>query len=260
MKLYWVEGSGFVITSANLSASALEPGGHHEIGWFETDWRKIEMPALIRSFGRSRSLTIEELARMHRLHDEYWRAHPVVLTRTNRQKPSTYSDWHAGTQAQKWKLTWWDDPNAKLAASTRKHLKEVTGTPDYEGFMDCEEGQLKRCDWLLTFRVTGKVIKEIEWMYIDCVHKLTADERRESGYACQAVQLKRIGGQVRPPFDCKSANFQTAFREVAKKCFKPLKGEWKTLVPPTSFLNELARRIKGSSTGHFGSARRKALP
>jgi hypothetical protein len=237
-KLYWVEGVGYVVASANLSTNALGGVGLHEVGVFVDKANQVDIDALLRNLN-AKPLQHSHLEKLQVEHDRFWAA--------NKRRPKlksakrTFAEWYHGARLPKWKLAWWD-------AWGREHKSTVTavrtlfGVDAIDDFIPCSEHEIDPGDWVLCYFVTKNgAVSEVAWLYADHVHKLTKTESREEGFTHEAVQLRPPRAPMRPPFSLTSPGFLPAFRDTLK-----VYGlfELKTLVrPPAPFLRVLNARL-----------------
>jgi hypothetical protein len=199
MKLYWAQHEGFVITSANLSRRALGDTVQEEIGIFCDDPSNISIDEIVHRL-KSRRLKAPELQQLQERHDEYWASVPRTNGNGKPRKSGGFEEWYRSDRLPRWKFGWWDghDDESESTAELAHQRYDVTEIDD---FIPCERGQLKRNDWVLCFRLSrnGRVSSP-SWLRVDFVNTVTGPERTKKGYDQEAVQLRPLTPEHRPPF------------------------------------------------------------
>ena len=141
----------------------------------------------------------------------------------------------------KWKLAWWDTWQDE-ARSTSHSAQEEYGVSEIHGYMPCNEGELQDGDWVLCFLIREKaVVSTIEWMRVDFVNALTRKEQKVTGYTHQAVQLRTLTAEHRPPFKLDKV-FTRSFRAAAKQYGVGRLGQLPAGPPPSEFLRLLRKQ------------------
>jgi phosphatidylserine/phosphatidylglycerophosphate/cardiolipin synthase-like enzyme len=103
MKLYWAEGRGAIVASANLSTNALGAGGLKEVG-VRVDADAVDIERILAGLG-SRTVTSKELRRLDRLHKRYM----IKNLPTGRSgKSPSFAQWFESPSRPEWKITWID--------------------------------------------------------------------------------------------------------------------------------------------------------
>ena len=121
MKVYWAEGRGAIITSANLSTNALGSGDLKEVGVLLSD-EDIDIDHLISSL-KLRNPSKKELSDLDRLHDLFYVKNPPVNKK--RQVP-TLETWYQSIAPRLWKLGWANTPSSLLLDQQRKLQNKIT--------------------------------------------------------------------------------------------------------------------------------------
>lgn len=213
MKLYWAEDKGAIISSANLSTNALGAGNLKEIG-VVLPKGTIEIDALISKL-RPRVVSAAELRKLDRLHKLY-----VIRNRndfrTNRLGAQSFEDWYNSAHRAEWRLGWWDSIEYSASKSAKAICKKEYGVPEPHWAQACRQADCKKGDWTLSFRLTANGASTATWMFIDYVVKLTAAERRDSGYPYEAVQIWSPNRYSERPFLIDS-RFRRAFAQAVHK-------------------------------------------
>jgi len=199
MKLYWVEREGFVITSANLSRRALGDTIQEEVGIFCNDPSQVPIDTIIGRL-KSRPLQQAELRRLQQLHDEYWANVPRRKLNAPARRVLGFSEWYESGRSPQWK-TGWFDADGDESPSTARAARDMHGVGTIEDFIPCSPGQLAANDWVLCFRLDeDDRVSDPSWLRVDFIKNLTRSEVRIGGYRQEAVQLRPLGSEHRPPF------------------------------------------------------------
>ena len=200
MKLYWVEGTGFVVTSANLSKRALGDGIREEVGIHCTTPSVVPIDSIIGRLN-ARPLRRTELKRLQRQHDEYWARRPPAGSSAPRRAPSL-ARWNCAGRLPEWKLGWYDG-YANEQDSTSRAASRRSGSAAINDFLPCSKAQLSPGDWVLTFKLDhSNRPSEFDWLRVDFVNELTPLEAADTGFTHEAVQLRPLSPEHRPPFRC----------------------------------------------------------
>jgi len=199
MKLYWVEREGFVITSANLSQSALGDTIQEEIGIFCDEPSQVPIDTIVDRL-KSRPLEAAELRQLQQLHDEYWANVPRRNLNAPARRIPEFAEWYENGRSPQWKIGWFDT-NGDESPSTTRAARDMHGVGVIEDFIPCSPGQLAANDWVLCFRLDeDDRVSDPGWLRVDFIKNLTRSEVRKSGYRQEAVQLRPLGAEHRPPF------------------------------------------------------------
>jgi hypothetical protein len=241
VKLYWVEGTGYVVTSANLSRSALGARSLHEAGVFVDSTEKIDIDALLGSLN-ARAITQSELRTLQREHDLFWFRNETRATGAPKGAQS-FEQWYDGTRTRSWKLGWWDTPGDE-APSVAGYARAQYGVDAIEDYMDGAEGDYSPGDWVLTFRINADgTTANPSWLFVQDVRALDSTEFDSgTGYSHQAIQVTPLSRYTRPPFAVNTAAFRRAFRKACSS-FGIARLENSSTTPPVRFLTILRNEI-----------------
>ena len=211
MKIYWAEGKGAVVTSANLSANALGAGNLREAGVL-LPARTVDVDRIIGSI-HPRPVSGAELHRLDKVHRRFhtgkWR--PFV------QAPArTFREWYKEPARSRWKLGWWNS-GGQVSKAARQVSTERYGVRSPHTFIGCTQRQYSDYDYILTFYSQGESISNIEWMYVYFRVKVSRSDKRaySYGYPYQAVQVSTPKYCPPPPFVA-SGEFKRAFRRALR--------------------------------------------
>jgi len=209
-KIYWAEGRGAIVTSANLSRSAMGSKGLVESGVCLPDG-VVDIDKLLRPL-RPRKVTPSELAKLRRA------AAVGRASRGGGLEPLTFTVWMA-SGAGRWKWSWFDeyqeDPVCKEAVAW---ARATYGVSDPEDTQFCRVGRVQPYDWLLVVELGKRSpIRNARWMYVNNVVKVSPKEKRlyDRRWPRQAVQAQSLRSCPTPPFDV-DARFRWALRKAAR--------------------------------------------
>ena len=205
MKLFWAERRGAIIGSANLTTNALGAGGLKEMV-VTAPSTAIDIDKLISSLD-ARQVTTKALRDLDTQHGAInW------TTRGKKPAAGTYSTWRNSKFPRNWKLGWWDEVVSNSAAAVRKAKADFNAKPS-AGIVG-KKGDYRTHDWILTFGLGKRKIKEIEWLYADFVIHYSKSKSEEHPF--EAVQVQSSGRRPPPPFAL-DASFRKAFSEACEE-------------------------------------------
>ena len=183
MKVYWAEGRGAIITSANLSTNALGSGDLKEVGVLLSD-EDIDIDHLISSL-KLRNPSKKELSDLDRLHDLFYVKNPPV--RKKRQVP-TFETWYQSIAPRLWKLGWADEGTEPFSRSAKEIAKQDYGLSPY-WFVACKKNDFRKEDWVLTFMLRNNAATELAWMFVDYIVPVA---RMTNVLIPQGIRFKRF--------------------------------------------------------------------
>jgi hypothetical protein len=186
MKVYWTQGIGALVTSANLSKNALGSGNLKEVGVLLGP-HELNINCLTRSL-RAHQPTSADMERLDRLHRKYVVRNRLAHSRT---RTLSYDQWYNDKLRSEWKLGWWNSTGPIALEAKRRTKEEYNRYP--EDFIAARRGDYKEGEWILTFKLL-KTPGNVKWLFAHYVVKV---QKREKGYdpeypvqAVQALQLK----------------------------------------------------------------------
>jgi hypothetical protein len=212
MKMYWAEGAGAIITSANLSTNALGVGNLKEIG-IKLPSKAVDIDRIVSTL-RSRPVSAAELRKLDRLHNLF-----VVKNRGSfpaAAKSQSFEEWYASLHRQEWKLGWWYAPTYRLSSNTKAILRETYEVREPHFWQTCTRREFTQGDWMLSFQSAEGGAKSVAWMFVDFVARLTRAEAKRSGYECETVQIWPSNRYPERPFLIDS-KFRRAFSNAIKQ-------------------------------------------
>jgi hypothetical protein len=195
MKLYWAEGLGAVVTSANLSTNALGAGGLKEVGVLLSD-SSIDIDRILSSL-KMRRPSEKELDRLDKEHDRFQVRNP---NRTRRTVASSFSHWYNSQLPRKWKLGWYDADGTWSRAAV-EIAKRDYGIHPFD-FISCKRADFSQDEWVLTFMVNKGKITDVGWLFVDYVTRVPQNDKKayDATYPYSAVQVGKPRGYPPPPF------------------------------------------------------------
>ena len=235
-KVYWTEGIGTIVTSANLSQNALEEGNLLELGIHFDDSSIIDIDQVL-SQGVSRPATKAEIIRLKRQSDLL--PEDSSDTKPQRKSPVTFEDWYSSQIQIPWKFGWMDNWEYDRPESSDEYINEKYPNVEISDWSYARKGEYEKGDWQLQFNIeSGKVDN---WMFVNEIIAQKEGEEYFKDYPFTAVQLGRRPPY--PPFSASQKRFKTAFKKaivkfglhkikksphskVSKEFLKLLKSEW----------------------------------
>jgi hypothetical protein len=241
-KVYWTESEGCLITSANLSKSALAVDGLVEAG-VVLNSADVDIDRLIKEASPHRPTKVE----MERLRQGE-RPFRVALAKMGlREKRSaSFVDWYESDVREPWKLGWWSGP-ATLATAARQASAELFGSSKAANWINCANGQMSPNEWVLMFKLVGARVSQIDWLYVDHVVRVSENDTRayEEDYPMQAFQAYGLRSYPQPPFRLDSA-FRDALQASATKFGATRIENLFALEPPKTLIREIHRLLSAS--------------
>lgn len=238
MKIYWAEGKGAVVTSANLSANALGAGNLREAGVL-LPASTVDVDRLIGSI-HPRPVSGAELHRLDKAHRRFYTGKGRTPVRT---RVPTFREWYSEPSRSRWKLGWWDS-EGQVSKSARQVSSERYGVRCPHTFIACRQRQYWDYDCILTFYSRGESISNIEWMYVDFRVKVSRSDKRaySHGYPYQAVQVWTPKHYPAPPFVA-SGGFKRAFRRALREYGLRKVTDRDVTKPPASLIERIFEEI-----------------
>jgi phosphatidylserine/phosphatidylglycerophosphate/cardiolipin synthase-like enzyme len=208
MKVYWSEGKGAVITSANLSTNALGVGGLKEAGVLLGP-NSVDIEKLLATLARRPAKSgLHELDLKHR---EYHKRNSF------RQKSHrvSFAEWYRSPIRQQWKLMvcieFSYDPISQ--ASQDRSLNQF-GTGPCTWAWSAENNVVEN-EWVLCAALRQADSGDFGWLYVDHIQKVSVrDKAYSKEYPYELVQLQPLKTYEEPPFEV-NAKFKKAFRDAA---------------------------------------------
>ncbi len=195
-KVYW-SNKGCILTSANVSHRALGSAPQKEVGIL-IDASEFDIDRLIKE-SKPFNITQAEMDELEVLDRKIRKAAGLKTKVTERVK---FTQWYNSPYREPWKIGWWEESELETAKEAKKKSKEEFGVADPYDALNVAEKQASSNDWFLCFEISNEKVKRIEWMYIDFVVPVSADDQDsyERDYPFQAIQVRNLSQYPTPPF------------------------------------------------------------
>ena len=214
IKLYWAQGVGAIVTSANLSKNALGEGNLHELGVLIAA-EDIDIKALLKSTC-PKNVTASSLRQLDKDYSSHRKRNPTIPS----IKGFNFMSWYNSETPRSWKMACYIKADTAVPPSVKPWMSAEGGVIKDAEVMACPSGQYKDDDWILSFIKTkaGRP-QSLEWMYAHRVYKVPISERKafNNGQAFQVIQLHRTNVYGSPPFNVRDYNFRTALEQYLSK-------------------------------------------
>ena len=221
MKLYWTEDKGAVLTSANLSISALGSGGLKEIGIY-LDSGEIDIARIWRTI-QPRPVSNALLDKLEMAHRDYFKRNP--LNKLRLPKKTNFLAWYSMRLRPRWKYAWAEERDVKLSERSKALLKREHGSTDYELILQAAKGDYNVNDWVLYFSSKEDSVKQIAWTYAHHVIEVSTKElsNHDKELPVQVIQVFPLSTlSFAPPF-----HIDKEFRDAFRKAFCEYGGDKK---------------------------------
>jgi hypothetical protein len=193
MKVYYCEGTGAVITSANLSTNAFGAGNLLEAGILLSS-EDLSIDELLQSF-EARPASPEELLRLEKRHKDYKSRNPGQFVASTKSR--SFDEWYTSKNPKPWKIAVING-TVRLASEARKIAINEYGRKNPHNWISTDLNDYNKHDWILTFRLNENSPKELEWFSVD--YSVEVSHRKYDDNPCQYVQLWSLDRYTRPPF------------------------------------------------------------
>jgi hypothetical protein len=196
-KVYWTEGVGCVVTSANLSRNALGDGGLAETGVFFPDSEDVDIDQVIDQ-KRNRPATSAEILQLARRNARL----RAELSSSGSRHCVTFGEWMGHQARVPWKLAWVTDEQDP-PASVEEGWTENGGTEDDgSDWAHCRPGEYQTDDWLLVYDPWH--VGEPYWMFVTGIIAKKKGEEDQEDYPFSAIQVGKaptgVPFTLRKPF------------------------------------------------------------
>ncbi|MEK8028842.1 phospholipase D-like domain-containing protein [Pseudaquabacterium rugosum] len=175
IKLFYREGAGVIIGSANLSTNALN-GGQHEFCVFIDD-EKFAIGTVLSQISPIYPVSEDNLSKLDLEHNIYTRKNPAANTSTTSKCP-TFQEATRSAFPKKWKIaTFSEDLPEEDVIELQDGLIATFGAPDWTNYHGIEEEHFKPGDFILQVEVSeksGKAINKPRWLFVDHIAKITS--------------------------------------------------------------------------------------
>lgn len=210
MKLYWAEGRGAIITSANLSTNALGSGDLREFGVL-VPANKVNIKKVLDSL-ELREPSKRELQELDRQHDLYHKNQRFF----KRSPIETFDKWFRTYEPRQWKLGW-SDGYCNFSTEAIAIAERDFGLKPH-WFISCRNKDYRKGDWVLNFELRGNKATEFAWVFVDYIAHVKKSEKKaySPDYPFQAVQVGKLNRYPIPPFAIDPA-FRKSFNETIRE-------------------------------------------
>jgi len=234
-KVYWSKG-GCVITSANISYRALGSANQKEAGILVSS-TDFDIDHLIHEVNPYK---ITQTA-MNKLEKQDRKLKLAVGTKANRKNKKYFIDWFESPYKEPWKIGWWSESDLETAKNAIEKSSTEYNVVEPVGVLNVSKNQVSNNEWLLCFEISGKSIKNIEWMYVDFVVPVESSDvdAYEEDYPFQAIQVHKLNQYPQPPFTIEEG-FRKAFKKAIKEYGTSKIENAKKLALPEAVLKKVA--------------------
>lgn len=213
MKVYWAEGVGALVGSANLSANGLQAGGLHEVAVLLPP-DAIQIDSLIRTV-RARAVTPKMLAALEQRTIEYRSRNPAEGRSTKRQRLPSFGEWVKDGYRAPWALFPYFDDSLELIPESTREL-ERRGFDDAPDYWTGDAGKTLPLRWVLSV----DLVRGRNGIYWSCADFRVAIPPSSPEYQEQtpyfAVQLHEAAVYGEPPFNAREVPFKKAVNAFLK--------------------------------------------
>lgn len=196
MKVYWAEGRGAVITSANLSTNAMGKGGLLEAGVL-LDSGSVDIDRMVGQLG-AKVVTESELKKLDVQHRNFYKR---VGWKLSGQQSRTYGDWLDSPYPEPWSLFVYDKEYPSLSETATRKIAEIHNTEPHDGIW--ANGPWAADSWILCAKIipSKKSLPLVSWFYVDrVVHVPKTDANFHAQYPYELIQVRADKHYTLPPF------------------------------------------------------------
>jgi hypothetical protein len=205
-KVYYCEGKGVIIGSANLSTNAMF-GTQHEFGVYIED-ANFDIQGLLRNLGTISPVTAKSLAKLDREHNVHNRRNPRAPTNQS-GKSQTFQDAMSTSIRKRLKIvTYSHDLSAADLIDLESGLRDTFGSYRWSNYNGIEESHFREGDFVLQVEVgdeDGRATNDKpRWLFVDHIAKIPSTH--------VLIELKKTQASSRP-FKIDKP-FEDAFRKA----------------------------------------------
>lgn len=194
MKVYWASGGDAVITSANLSESALGVRGLREAGVM-LPASKVDIERLLAGV-TARPPSEEELERLAKAEKKHSGRRGQA-----RHTAPTYPEWLRSNPRRSWKWGFFEEWQRHI--ETRARGRKEMHSDRVDEIVSGRRSQYQKEDWILSVRLTvNGILTTPDWVY---VHGVVLVDRRDRVYD---EQWPYQAFQALPPRSCPTPPFR----------------------------------------------------
>ena len=226
MKVYWSEGVGAVVTSANLSTNAMGFGGLREAGVLLGP-EFVDIAKLLKPLQRRPAEP--ELHDLDLANREYFKRNP----RTGRSHSASFADWYTSVQRESWKLLVCEEySDDGISQASKDHSRREMGFDPENWAWSSERAAVNEHEWVLCAGLRREDKDSFAWLFVDHVEKVSSQDKAFlAKYPYELVQVRPIKTYAPPPFAV-DFEFKKAFWKTAERL--GIKDETPSPVAPSS--------------------------
>jgi len=235
MKVYWTEDQGSIISSANLSTSALGSGNLKEIGILLKPG-ELDIDRVIR-YLKPRAVSEPELKKLDRAHNAYISKNPPSFKSSRIQ---SFKEWYESPWRCEWKIaliTGHCETASIVKETLQKEYHISKKRSDYD-LISAPKGSYLKNEWILVCEHKNRPIK-INWLYADFVADIPKSDKKayDPVNNCQIVQAHSRKYYSGFPFNEHDKQFKKAFLAALQEYGPSRIEKLKSCKPPLRFLN-----------------------
>jgi len=241
MKVYWSRDQGCIITSANASSSALGVNGLKEAGVYLPPGL-VDIDKLIK-YASPRDVHQSDWDKLDRRSREYERN--VGGKREQKGKTPEFLEWFNSIHRKKWKIAWFGEEISGTAKAVKQMTFSEYGLKEPYTWGSVGKGRVRKTDWLLSFFLTNRGIKSVNWIYVDFIAEISPKEKRYyfREWPYHAVQAHTPSRYPLPPFRI-TAQFCKALGHAIKRYSREKLTQAKSNLPPVQLLNYISEEME----------------
>jgi hypothetical protein len=218
MKIYWAENRGAVISSANLSNNALGSGHLKECGIrIDSEQMGINDIKRIIKYIKPWKPDEDDYAQLDRDHRKYYGLNPDPK---QRGKVTPFIEWYRDPKRALWKMGWWEE-RGDISKTAKEKSRREFNTEPYSA-LATKRNTYKPYEWILQYKIRGKSISNVGWMYVNFKTKVTPEDFKDEDdydvkYPYEAVQVDPMHEMsFGPPFPA-GKRFTRAFIKALRQ-------------------------------------------
>jgi hypothetical protein len=210
MKVYWAEGRGCVLTSANLSTNALGAGNLREIGVLIGP-HDLDIDRILRTLD-ARTANDKEMKQLDRAHALFVARNEMGAGRSQH----SFVQWLKLPMRPPWKLGW-SDSHGNLSKTSQQRATGEFGIRHVGNWLSAGRDDFKEGDWILSFMLANDTPTEITWLFCHRFYQVPrTDKAYSKDYPCEAVQVYSLDRYPGCPFSL-DREFKTVFKAAVKQ-------------------------------------------
>lgn len=207
-KVYWAQGRGMIVGSANLSRNALGAGGLDEYAVLLEEGLPTREELLAPIQQRLREVDAAAMEALRIEHRKYWQrnADTTDAASTATASRCRFADYLAQPMPARWKIATYEEalPPEEVKARIEAPLNELTGSGEFHNYNEVAAGTVAEGDFLLQVKTSKDGRRflrrpKVDWLYVDKV--------------INGIAVQLTPRHPSPPFDPDDA-FRDAFCTV----------------------------------------------